>query len=146
MVLYSFYLFNKCGDCIFDKQWSRSFASQEEKASLVGGLTYTLQHFSTRLSSTQEGSFKALQTPSYKLHYFETMTGYRAALMTSTDLDTNYIQNILSQFFTEVFTSFAATALNYDSVQRARIEDLSFNSAFETFFQKKDLISANRFE
>lgn len=146
MVLYSFYLFNRCGDCIFDKQWSRSFASQEEKASLVGGLTYTLQHFSTRLSSTHDGRFKALHTPSYKLHYFETMTGYRAALMTSPDLDTNCVQIVLSQFFTEVFTSFAATAHNYDSVQRTRIEDSSFNSTFETFFQKKDLILANKNE
>lgn len=146
MVLYSFYLFNKYGDNIFYKQWSRSFGAQEDKGSLVGGLIYTLQHFATQLSSAQEGCFKALHTASYKLHYFETITGYRAALMTSTDLDTEFVQRALATFFSEVFAAFVSSNLHYEHAQGVLIEDPNFETLIERFFKKCDILVVSEYE
>lgn len=146
MVLYSFYLFNKYGDNIFQKQWSTSFGVQEEKARLVGGLIYTLNHCATQLSSAEEGRFKALQTPLYKLHYFETITGYRAALMSSTDLETNFTQRVLAAFFSEVFTGFVSSSLTYEHAQGIHIEDPSFETVVENFFKKNNMIGGSEYE
>lgn len=37
-----------------------------------------------------------MRTPMYKLHYYETLTGYRVALFTDKDTNTAFAQDVLA--------------------------------------------------
>lgn len=140
MTLHSLYIFNRHGDNIFYKQWNRSRSVKEGEAGLVGGFIYTLQHLASQLSSTQEGRFKAVQTPSYKLHYFETMTGYRAALLTSVDLATDDIQLVLQEMFQTVFNTFVTRNPSYEHAQGQFLANTGFDDNLEQFLATKGLL------
>lgn len=139
MTLYSLYIFNRYGDNIFHKQWNQSRAMKEGEAGLVGGFICTLQHIATQLSSAKEGQFLAVQTPCYKLHYLETLTGYRAALLTSTDLSTGALQKILGEFFSDIFLPFVTQNPSYEHEKGCFITDADFELAVEQFLVSKKL-------
>lgn len=136
MTLHSLYIFDKYGDNIFYKQWNRSRAANEGEVGLVGGFISTLQHIASQLSSTKEGQFKAVQTPSYKLHYYETPTGYKAALLTSTDVATPLAQQVLARLFSEVFLAFVAENPAYENAKGGFITDTTFEDALEQFLSQ----------
>nr|CCC93129.1 conserved hypothetical protein [Trypanosoma congolense IL3000] len=135
MPLYSIYIFNRYGDNIFYKEWNRTTAVREGEMGLVAGFIYTLQHFSSQLSSDGEGGFQAVQTPLYKLHYYETMTGYRVALLSSKDLDTTFVQDILHKMFSEVFHKTVTKDPAYSHKQGCVITSTTFSGALEKLFR-----------
>ncbi|SCU64337.1 Sybindin-like family, putative [Trypanosoma equiperdum] len=140
MTLYSIYIFNRYGDNIFYKEWNRTTAPQEGEAGLVAGFIYTLQHFSSQLSSSGEGGFYAVRTPLYKLHYNETMTGYRVALLSDKDLKTDVVQNILRKMFSDVFQRYVAKDPNYSHTQGRVITSTAFGEALDQFFHSQKIL------
>ncbi|KEG15202.1 trafficking protein particle complex subunit 1 [Trypanosoma grayi] len=140
MTLYSVYIFNRYGDNIYYAQWKRTSAVQEGEASLVAGFIYTLQHLSSQLSSTGLGGLKAVQTPLYKLHFAETMTGYRVALLTDKDMNTSLVQGILAEMFREVFQKTVTKDPNYRHELGCMITAPEFGEALEGLFRAKQLL------
>jgi trafficking protein particle complex subunit 1 len=114
MTLYSFFVYNKFGDCIYHAEWNRSAPSLGEgEKSLVAGLVYTLQHFSSQLSSTVSGGLKSMTTPYYRLHYLETMTKYRLVLTTDVAFDVNVGQQLLRNIFEQVIVEWVVKDPGY---------------------------------
>lgn len=139
MGLYSLHVFNRFGDQIFYVHWG-GFAVKGGEDRLIGGFIYTLQHFASQLSATHDGRFKSVQTRTYKLHYFETLTGFRAALMTSQDVATDFIQDVLSDFFTNVFIPFITRNPSFEHVKGVFLNDPFFSKSVENYFRSKQLL------
>lgn len=111
MIVLNFYLFDKQGACLFYHEWSRSnnpfIASPEEDRKLVFGLLFSLKQFAQKLSPEEHTKgLKSLSTPSYTLHHFESVTGYRFVLNTvkieSVDLQ-DELHGFLGKLYSEVF-------------------------------------------
>ncbi|ESL07888.1 hypothetical protein TRSC58_04419 [Trypanosoma rangeli SC58] len=141
MSLYSIYIFNRYGDNIFYMQWKRTSAVQEGEARLVAGFIYTLQHLSSQLSSTGTGGLRAVQTPLYKLHYGETMTGYRVALLTDRNVSTALVQGIFIEMFRDVFQKTVTRNLNYRHEPGCTITNPEFAERLEALFRSKQLLT-----
>ena len=47
MTIYNMFIFNRKGDCLFEKEWQRSFRAQspEEEKKLLYGLIFSLKDF-----------------------------------------------------------------------------------------------------
>ncbi|KAH9601510.1 Trafficking protein particle complex subunit [Trypanosoma melophagium] len=140
MTLYSIYIFNRYGDNIFYLQWKRTSAVQEGEASLVAGFIYTMQHLSSQLSSTRLGGLRAVQTPLYKLHYGETITGYRVALLTDREMSTPLVQGIFIEMFRGIFQKAVTRDPNYRHEPGCMITSPDFTNGLEELFREKKLL------
>lgn len=139
MVLYSIYIFNRYGDNIFYKQWKRTRSAQEGEGRLVAGFVYTLQHISSQLSSTGNGGLRAVQTPQYKLHYYETLTGYRVALLTDKEANTTFVHTVLEELLRDVFTNTVTKNPYYTHAQGVMITGTEFEEGLEELLKSKSL-------
>lgn len=141
MVLFSMYIFNRYGDNIYYKQWRRTRSVQEGEAGLVAGFIYTLQHISSQLSPSGEGGVFAMRTPLYKLHYYETLTGYRVALLTDTETSTQLVQEVLKEMFVGVFTNTVTKNPSYTHAQGMMIPDMDFDEGLEKLLRDRKLLA-----
>ncbi|GET92806.1 hypothetical protein, conserved [Leishmania tarentolae] len=141
MTLYSIYVFNRYGDTIYAKQWKRTSAVQHGEDGLVAGFVYTLQHISSQLSSTQSGGLRAVHTPLYKVHYYETMTGYRIALFTDTEVNTALMQSTLAELLKDVFIRTVTKNPSYRHEKGVLVMGTEFEEAMEDLFRRKKLLT-----
>ncbi|KPI90221.1 hypothetical protein ABL78_0603 [Leptomonas seymouri] len=140
MTLYSIYVFNRYGDTIYVKQWKRTSAVLHGEDGLVAGFVYTLQHISSQLSSIQAGGLRAVQTPLYKIHYLETMTGYRVALFTDKGMSTTFVQDVLTELMKEVFTRRVTKNPFYRHAKGVLINGNEFEEGLEELFRQKKML------
>ncbi|KAG5491167.1 hypothetical protein JIQ42_01064 [Leishmania sp. Namibia] len=141
MTLYSIYVFNRYGDTIYTKQWKRTSPVQHGEDGLVAGFVYTLQHISSQLSSTQAGGLRAVHTPLYKVHYTETMTGYRVALFTDKTVSTPLAQSTLTELIKDVFIRTVAKNPAYRHEKGVLITGTEFEEAMEALLRRKKLLT-----
>ncbi|KAG5492708.1 hypothetical protein JKF63_01288 [Porcisia hertigi] len=140
MTLFSIFLFNRYGDTIYTKQWKRTSPMQNGEDGLVAGFVYTLQHISSQLSSTQTGGLRAVHTPLYKVHYSETMTGYRVALFTDNAMSTALVQTTLTELLKTVFTQTVTKNPSYRHEKGVLVSGNEFEEAMEALFRRKKLL------
>lgn len=144
MTLYSFFIYNKFGDCIYHTEWNRTAPSLGEgETSLVAGLVYTLQHFSGQLSSAGSGSggFKSMTTPFYRLHYYETMTKYRIVLTTDTAFDVNFGQQLLRNIFEQVFVEWVVKDPGYKHEEGCLVTTPFLAQKLKEFLTREKLLT-----
>lgn len=141
MTLFSIYIFNRYGDNIFYKDWKRSSTSKEGEARLVAGFIFTLQHISSQLSCTGNGGLRAVQTPLYKLHYHETLTGYRVALLTDKDMSTAVVREVLTEMFKGLFSLTVTRNPNYRHELGCVITGPEFGEGLDNLFRSRKLLS-----
>jgi trafficking protein particle complex subunit 1 len=84
-MIYCFYLFNRDGVCLYYEDWNRvrKPKSIPEEHKLIFGLLFSLKATVLAMSPKQatEG-LHCYTTATYKLNYFETMTGLKFVLIT----------------------------------------------------------------
>ncbi|CCW62130.1 unnamed protein product [Phytomonas sp. EM1] len=139
-MLYSIYIFNRYGDNIFFKEWKRTRSQRDGEAGLVAGFVYTLQHISSQLSTTGNGGLRAVETPLYKLHYYETLTGYRAALLTKKEVNTALIQGVLTELFRDVFSNIVTRNPFYRHEQGCMITGSEFEENLDALCRRNRLL------
>jgi len=83
-MIFNFYLFNKSGTCIYYEEWSRKKGSKNlvEEQKLMYGMLWSLKSFCSKISPSPCDSFNHYRTNTYKLHFFETLTGLKFVLLT----------------------------------------------------------------
>eukprot|EP01100_Stratorugosa_tubuloviscum_P004940 TRINITY_DN2251_c0_g1_i1.p1 TRINITY_DN2251_c0_g1~~TRINITY_DN2251_c0_g1_i1.p1 ORF type:complete len:137 (+),score=35.16 TRINITY_DN2251_c0_g1_i1:117-527(+) len=83
-MIFNLYIFNRTGVCLYYCEWhrKRNCESQTEEQKLVFGLIYSLRIFASKVSPEPCETFNFYKTSGYKLHYFETPTGLKFALLT----------------------------------------------------------------
>ncbi|QRV94343.1 transport protein particle subunit bet5 [Ceratobasidium sp. AG-Ba] len=73
----------------------------DEEAKLVYGVLLSLRHMVQKLSGRPDEAFSSYTTSTYKLHYFETMSGYKFIMLTDPSADA--MRFILRQIYTGPF-------------------------------------------
>jgi hypothetical protein len=105
-MLYSCFIFNRDGNCVFQQDWNTGLDSRikkgseekiREQAKLMFGFLYSMKKFVTGISPKQDNHFQSFKTNKYKLHFFESPTGVKFVLLT--DPNTGNIQQQLSEIY-----------------------------------------------
>ena len=78
----------------------------DEEAKLVYGVVLSLRNMVKKLSGKQEEPFLSYKTPSYRLHLFETLTGYRFVLLS--DPQSESLRFVLRQLYQGPFVEYVA--------------------------------------
>ena len=97
MLPYSFYMFNRDGECLQYIEWSRprQAANAADDAKMVFGLLFSLNAFVSKIDPAGGGGppppgpppprklgFQSFRTDTYKLHYLELPSGIQLVLTT----------------------------------------------------------------
>lgn len=106
MTVFSFYLFDRSGTCLLYHDWTRRRPARDagDDQKNMFGLLFALRNFATKLSS--DGLPKYFVTDVFALHYFETPTGLRFVLTTSTDFGGVDVSKHLSEVYATVFVEY----------------------------------------
>ena len=142
MTLYTLYIFNKYGDCIFYHAWARTTPQDQNEFRLVGGLIFTMQQFMSNVSNQGTGTMQSIRTSGYKLHYRETMSGYRLALTTDPDFSASSAQDILDALFLNVFVEWVVKDPAYQHAPGVKINSPAFGIALRQFVVDKKLLTS----
>ena len=120
-------------DCIYHKEWQQQIegtSSKSDREHLLFGLLFSLRRTSLKLSPNEKPSmFSTLTTSGYKLHFYQTATGYMFILLTPTTTK-NYRKNLIN-FFSQIFLPHVVLNPLYDLDTQIKIP--SFDSAIDTF-------------
>lgn len=110
MAVYSFYLFDRLGTCLFYRSWSRTLHihGPEDDQATMFGMLFALRTFALKLSpgAAPSGVPRYFATDAYALHYFETPTGLRFVLTTSKDFGAVDVARHLREIYAEVYVEF----------------------------------------
>lgn len=83
MAVYSFWIFDRHCNCIYDREWTVKQSSSslvnskqnEEVSKLLFGMIFSLRSVTQRMSKTEALSFKSITTSMFKIHTLSTATG-----------------------------------------------------------------------
>ncbi|KAL1302521.1 hypothetical protein AAFC00_002908 [Neodothiora populina] len=132
MSVYSFYIFDRHTECIYSKRWNqrpasanvkstqrRSAASalsngdvpdvspkalsNEDDAKLIFGSIFSLRRMVRQLGG-EDDSFLSYRTGEYKLHYFETPTNLKFAMLTDTRIGN--MRTVLYQIWANLYVEY----------------------------------------
>lgn len=83
-MIYNFYTFGRGRKLLCREEWNRTRPCRDvaEESKYVSGLLITLKSFAQQLGPPKTQAFLAYSTPQYKLHSFETISGYRFVITT----------------------------------------------------------------
>ncbi|KAG8972645.1 TRAPP subunit bet5, partial [Tulasnella sp. 427] len=77
----------------------------DEEAKLVYGVILSLRNMTKKLTGRDE-TFVNYRTSTYKLHHYETISGYKFAMFTDPNTATDAIRFVLRQIYTSPFIEF----------------------------------------
>lgn len=109
MTVYSFYLFDRCGQCLTYTQWKRpqQVHNADDDQKTMFGMLFALRNFSSKLApDSTSGLPRYFVTDLYALHYFETPTGFRFVLTTSSDFGDVDVAKHLSEIYANIFVQY----------------------------------------
>jgi hypothetical protein len=90
--------------CIYHKEWQSNPDTQtkDDVERLLFGLVYSLRRTAAKMSPKDKpGQLTSLTTTGYKMHFFQTVTGFMFVLLTGfTNLN---LREKLQTFFSDVF-------------------------------------------
>ncbi|KAK5055918.1 hypothetical protein LTR84_012468 [Exophiala bonariae] len=128
MVVYSFYIFDRHAECIYNKRWlppanptagrgsrpssqaivnggpqARSILSAEDDAKLIFGTVFSLRNMVRKLGG-EDDSFLSYRTSQYKLHYYETPTNTKFVMLT--DIKSGSMRIALQQIYVNCYVEY----------------------------------------
>lgn len=109
MTVFSFYLFDRTGTCLCYHEWNRAQSIHEaiDDQKNMFGMLFALRNFSIKLSPNDEADApKFFKTDVYALHYFETPTGLRFVLTTSSDFGSTDLARHLQVIYSDIYVEF----------------------------------------
>eukprot|EP00931_Biecheleriopsis_adriatica_P094056 TRINITY_DN67761_c0_g1_i1.p1 TRINITY_DN67761_c0_g1~~TRINITY_DN67761_c0_g1_i1.p1 ORF type:complete len:144 (-),score=30.24 TRINITY_DN67761_c0_g1_i1:46-477(-) len=83
-MIYNFYAFGRGRKLLCREEWNRTRPCFDvaEETKYISGILITLKSFAQQLGPPKTQGFLSYTTPQYKLHSFETLSGYRFVLTT----------------------------------------------------------------
>ncbi|KAK4190413.1 Longin-like domain-containing protein [Podospora australis] len=109
MVVYSFYIFDRHTECIYQKSWlpppsiQTTTTSSSDNAKLVFGTVFSLRNMVRKLGG-EDDAFISFRTAQYKLHYYETASSLRFVMLT--DISTLSMRNVLHQIYINLWVEY----------------------------------------
>ncbi|KAJ5070974.1 trafficking protein particle complex subunit 1 [Anaeramoeba ignava] len=105
-MIYNLFIFSKDNKCLYYYEWNRPLKADSldyEKENL-SGLLIAICDFVSKISPIKPSFFKSYSTSSYKLHYYESLSGFRMAILT--DPTTGDLTDSLEYIYGELFTNY----------------------------------------
>ncbi|EAX91635.1 Sybindin-like family protein [Trichomonas vaginalis G3] len=125
-------------DCLYHKEWQAQqadTATREDRERLLFGLLFSLRRTALKMSpQSKPGMFSNLTTSGYKLHFYQTSTGYMFVLLTPPNV--KGLRQRLINFYSQVFLTNVVMNPLYELDTQIKIP------AFETEVEKFDFIAA----
>jgi hypothetical protein len=136
MKLYNFYIFNRSGDCLYYKEWSRPqntlHDDPAEEKKLVFGMLFSLKDFTHKLSPRAESEeLRMVKTKAFCLHHYESVTGLMFVLNSDTDTPSQYAR--LEHLYKNVYIDYVARSPLYDSRSGKQIQSQIFSTKVEKY-------------
>jgi hypothetical protein len=108
MTVYNLYIFDRNCTCLYYKEWVRHKEAgipKDEEYKLMYGMIFSIKSLISRLSitSAKEG-LVGYSASNYKLHYFETPTGFKFVM--NTDTSVGNVQDILRHIYARIFVEY----------------------------------------
>jgi hypothetical protein len=116
--------------CIFHKEWNSvpEAGTKDDRERLLFGVQFSLRRTATYMSPKEKpGMLATLTTTGYKIHFYETVTGYVFLLLTQASCP-NFREK-LRVFFTQVFLPYVVMNPLYELDTPIRLA--SFDRAVE---------------
>ncbi|KJE90220.1 trafficking protein particle complex 1 [Capsaspora owczarzaki ATCC 30864] len=107
-MIFNLYIFDRSGTCVYYSEYHRprkATLSQDEEFKLTYGMLHSIKSFVTRISPkpVREG-LHYYKTSTYKLNYFETLTGLKIVL--NTDPGVGDIHDLLQQIYSQIYVEY----------------------------------------
>lgn len=132
MTLYSFSIFDRHCNCIYNREYSQSDNGSINKnnntdiSKLLFGIIYSLKNISSKLAGDSSNSnnndesneitnktftnfLKSFSTNQFRIHYYESMTNLKFILISDNSIDN--LQNILWELYSNYYVKYIS--LNY---------------------------------
>ncbi|KAF2077815.1 hypothetical protein CYY_000860 [Polysphondylium violaceum] len=108
-MIFNIYIFNKEGVCIYFEEWNKKkgSANTAEDQKLLFGMLYSLKAFISTSSPKPidpKTGFHCYKTSSYKLHFYETLSGTKFIIMT--DPNTPDLREDLKKIYSNIFVEY----------------------------------------
>eukprot|EP01132_Coremiostelium_polycephalum_P001340 gene1340-1692_t len=108
-MIYSIYIFNKEGLCLYYEEWNKKNPSQNqaEDQKLLFGMIYSLKSFLTKSSPKPldpKTGFHCLKTSAYKLHFYETLSCLKFIILT--DPNTPDLREDLKRIYSNIYVEY----------------------------------------
>ncbi|GAU95822.1 hypothetical protein RvY_07371 [Ramazzottius varieornatus] len=141
-MIFTLYIFDPNGNCIFYKEWTRRRhlkMAQDEEFKLTYGLIASIKAFSTRLSPVEpKDGFHSFATDKYIMHFFESTTSMKFLL--TSDLTAPSLRDLLHQIFL-IYTETVCRNVLVPARGRT-IDSQLFISRLETAIQQSPYFSS----
>lgn len=120
MLIYSFFIFDR-NFCLFQHDWPHARQlkgkDQQRQQRLLHGLIFSLKRFCEKIGSPlQDGSFatpfETMSTPQYKLHIFESLSGYKFVLLSDPSMPSQRLK--LKQIYDTLFVPMVILAPDFE--------------------------------
>uniref|UniRef100_A0A0G4FEH0 Trafficking protein particle complex subunit n=1 Tax=Chromera velia CCMP2878 TaxID=1169474 RepID=A0A0G4FEH0_9ALVE len=102
-MIYNFFIFHR-QTCIYFTEWVKSGKPPKQLAGevkLISGLLFSLKNFSQKVAPMASPSFNSFSTLFYKLHCFESPSGYKFLFMT--DPSVPDLREDMRKIYAEIF-------------------------------------------
>ncbi|RMJ23477.1 hypothetical protein PHISP_05651 [Aspergillus sp. HF37] len=131
MVVYSFFIFDRHAECIYNRRWlprspstsskpsrptsevastngippmfGQSARTTDDDAKLIFGTVFSLRNMTRKLGG-EDDSFVSYRTSQYKLHYYETPTNIKFVMLT--DIKSPSMRIALQQIYINLFVEY----------------------------------------
>ncbi|KAF6040395.1 TRAPPC1 [Bugula neritina] len=107
-MIFNLYIFDRLGTCVLYAEWNRKKPAnlpKDEEFQNMYGMLFSLRSFVKRLSPLDcKDGFLNYQTSKYKLHYYETPSGLKLVMNTSTDVGD--IRETLRQLYGQIYVEY----------------------------------------
>eukprot|EP00756_Hemistasia_phaeocysticola_P045938 Hpha_TRINITY_DN19698_c0_g1::TRINITY_DN19698_c0_g1_i1::g.186286::m.186286/K20300/TRAPPC1, BET5; trafficking protein particle complex subunit 1 len=134
-MLYSLFIFNRFGDCIFHAEYHpRHSPAPRGEYKLVAGLVYSLCGFVQQLSRKERGEdevLKCFRTTGYGLHYSATLTGYRFVVLTDPCVATSEVEQAMRSILNPVFVDYVVKDPTYVHARGSVVTSQLFREQLE---------------
>nr|CAB3267217.1 trafficking protein particle complex subunit 1-like [Phallusia mammillata] len=108
MTIHLLHIYDRNGNSLFAKEWSRKKSSnltKVEEQKLLFGMIHSIKSFVTKMSPKdgKEG-FISYTTSRYKIHFYESPTGLKFILLT--DIFVGNIRETMKKLYSSVYVEF----------------------------------------
>ncbi|CCD24633.1 TRAPP subunit BET5 NDAI_0D03190 [Naumovozyma dairenensis CBS 421] len=152
MAIYSFWIFDKHCNCIFDREWTLTTNStsgttnskqNQETAKLLYGMIYSLRSITQKLSrGLNKNEMRSISTGKYRVHTYCTASGLWFVLLS--DFKQQSYSQVLEYIYSSIYVTYVANNL-FSPYDFAENEDEMRGQGFRKITNRRFIDSLENF-
>lgn len=141
MVMYSLYVYNRRGVCLFLKEWQKDNKRvaddadyDAEKSRLVYGMLYSLEDCVRRMEPSSSDGSMTIKTNAMTMHIFLTLSGFRFILVT--DATAGDLKENMKHIYANLFVDFVIKSPVHDPKSDKPIDSPLFEKHLNAYVEE----------